>query len=85
MTECTIEIRSIPLWLLQEYLKQLGGQVAPDGRLHGPGWAARLTRIEDFQIGSLRVGQVRLDVTGDAVAVTRMRKQLEPKLIRGGG
>ena len=29
------------------------------------GWQARLTQMEDFKVGSLSSGQVRLTVTGD--------------------
>ncbi len=79
------EIRAIPLWLLCEYLEQLGGRVASDGWLYGAGWAARLTQIDDYQIGSLRVGQVRLAVRGDAEAVARLQAALEPQLQRAGG
>lgn len=85
MSEFTADIRSIPLWLLREYLEQLGGVVTQSGRIEGAGWTACLTRIDDYQIGSLRVGQVRLDVVGDSAAVARLRELLEPKLIRGGG
>lgn len=79
------EVRAIPLWLLQEYLAELGGQTQGDGTLRGEQWSARLTQIEDYQIGSLRVGQVRLEITGEADAVTRVQTLLEPKLLRAGG
>lgn len=85
MSEFTADIRSIPLWLLREYLEQLGGVVTQSGRIEGAGWTACLNRIEDYRIGSLRVGQVRLEVVGDSAAVARLRELLEPKLIRGGG
>jgi hypothetical protein len=88
-------LRGIPRWLLKGYLEDLGGRVVPispgddqapdEDRLTADGWQARLTQIEDFEIGSLRSGQVRLTVTGDAEAVQAMLAALEPRLFRGGG
>lgn len=42
------EIRGVPLWLVREYLEQLGGQSEPNEWLHGPGWKACLTPVEDY-------------------------------------
>jgi len=78
-------VTGVPLWLLRAYLEELGGQPGADGLLRGDGWQARLTQVEDYQIGSLRVGQVRLDLDGEAEAVGRVRRALEPRLMRAGG
>ncbi len=80
-----IVIRGIPLWLFQEYIEEIGGSAQADGWLHSDGWRARLTQVEDFKLGSLRVGQVRLEIAGDAESVARARASLEPKLMRAGG
>jgi hypothetical protein len=53
--------------------------------LVGDGWTARLIQMEDFKIGSLRSGQVRLEVRGQPAAVDAMMESLEPRLFRGGG
>jgi Domain of unknown function (DUF1952) len=74
-----------PLWLLREYVESVGGQLAIDGALNGEGWQARLTQVDDYQIGSLRVGRVSLELTGTPAAVDRTRRALEPKLLRAGG
>lgn len=79
------EVRGIPLWLLREYLEAEGGEVGADGQIVGPGWLARLTQIEDYQIGSLRVGQVRIEMEGEAEPMAHMEQVMEKKLIRGGG
>jgi len=81
----TRETRGIPLWLLREYLEEGGGRVADDHRVVGDDWEVRLTQIEDFAVGSLRVGQVRVDVDGSDAGVARLLAFLEPKLIRAGG
>lgn len=81
----TRELRSLPAWLLCEYLVDLGGAVGPDGTITGPGWSAAITQIEDFAIGSLRVGQIRLVWQGDEQAVETVWPQVEQKLQRAGG
>lgn len=87
-------LRGIPLWLLRNYLEELGGTDAeildspPDADealVVGDGWQARLTQLEDYKIGSLSSGQVKLLVTGDADEVRGMLSRLAPRLFRGGG
>ncbi len=78
-------VRGVPLWLLREYIEEIGGQLQADGGLMGDGWTARLTQVDDYVIGSLRVGQVRLELDGEAASVERARVALAPKLLRAGG
>lgn len=80
-----ITMRGIPLWLLREYIEELGAKMRDDGVLYGEGWQARVTDAEDFQVGALRVGQVRLELDGEAAALAAVRPLLEKKLQRGGG
>jgi hypothetical protein len=79
------DIRGIPLWLLQIYLVDLGGEVVRLGEVLGNGWAARLTQLEDFRIGSIAVGQVRLEIKGSPETMADLKPQLEKKLLRAGG
>jgi len=81
----SLELRSLPGWLLQEYVEELGGRLQSDGWLHGEGWQVRITPIEDFRIGSLSVGQIRLEWQGELAAYQRVWPQLEKKLMRAGG
>ena len=76
--------RGIPLKLFRDYLIDLGGSLADDGRVDGSGWQARLERVEDFQIGSLRVGQVQVEFEGQPEALDALLPQLEKKLLRAG-
>ena len=88
-------LRGMPRWLLVGYLEDLGGSsveardgldLSPDENLVvGDGWQARVTQLEDYKIGSLSSGQVRLVVTGDPDEVRGMLARLAPRLIRGGG
>lgn len=79
------ELRGVPFWLVREYLEQLGGQIQTDGWLHGPGWSARLTEMEDYRIGSLRVARLQLELQGDAGSVERATQALDKRLLRAGG
>jgi len=78
------KIRGIPLWLLRAYLVELGGQEQGD-RVHGEKWEARLSQLDDFRVGSLVVGQVRLQVEGEKQTVEALMPLLDRKLLRGGG
>ena len=60
------EVRGIPLWLIREYLEELGGTPRGEDAADGDGWSGRLEQIEDFTIGSLAIGQVRITLEGDA-------------------
>ena len=85
MTPYVKEMRGLPLWLLREYLVEIGGEVGPNGDIHGDGWTASLAQMDDFKLGSLVVGQVRLEVTADEQALARLMPVLEKKLLRAGG
>jgi hypothetical protein len=79
------KLRGIPLWLVSDYLRQMGARETADGRFAGDGWTVRLSQAEDFTLGSLRVGQVRLEVWGALEVVTPFRAALAQRLMRGGG
>ena len=76
------EVRGIPLWLIREYLEELGGVKSDDHHVAGEDWNASLEQIEDFQIGSLKVGQVRVVLEGNTDEVI---VGLDEKLVRAGG
>ena len=83
-------IRGIPLWLVRDYLEDLGaGSIGEPTReratLAADAWTATLEQVDDFQIGSLRVGQVRLTLTGEDASLRPMLAALEKRLFRGGG
>lgn len=80
----TRELRGIPLWLLKEYLTEIGGKEEENWML-GTGWKIQLTQMDDFQVGSIRVGQVRLDLEADPQIYPALIKALDKKLLRAGG
>lgn len=78
------ELRGIPLWLVKSYLEELGGQDVAD-RVVGEGWSARLAQMEDYQIGSIRVGQVLLELEIEEDILEEFSARLDRKLMRAGG
>ena len=78
------EMRGIPFFLLVEYLEELGGTVVNDGQVHGPGWRVKLTRMEPFRLGSLSVGQTRLEIQIEDDKVDAFMEQFGKKTLRAG-
>ncbi len=79
------DVRGIPLWLLRAYLVEAGGTAESDDVVVGDGWQVRLTQLEDFEVGSLRIGEIHVEWEGDGEAFARMQEILEQKLLRAGG
>ena len=79
------EIRGIPFFLLVEYLEEMGGIVVEEGHVQGPGWQAKLQRIEPFRIGSLEVGQSRLVFEIEDHLVDEFLEVFGKKTLRAGG
>jgi hypothetical protein len=79
-------LRGIPLWLVCEYLLELGGQPGPaENQVTGPEWSVQLAQVEPFQIGSLVVGQLRMDLEVHPEAAGPFLEALDKKLLRAGG
>ncbi len=78
-------IAGIPAWLMGEYLQKIGMVDEGNGRYTTPTITARVEQIEDHQIASLRVGQIRFLLEGEETAVKTLKIALERKLLRGGG
>lgn len=79
------EMCGIPLWLLRKYLTELGAEEKGENFVTGNGWQATLTQMEDFKLGSLVVGQVRIELEADPEVWKDLKPNLEKKLLRAGG
>lgn len=77
-------VRAVPMWLMEKYLTELGGELNHAGEIQGDGWRARLTQQEDHQIESLSVGEIHLELKGNDEAIQKVWEDLEPKLQRAG-
>jgi hypothetical protein len=78
------EIRGIPLWLLREYLQEMGGTAITHNFVQAAGWSVSLTRMEPFRLGSLVVGQTRLDIEIEDQLVAEFMAQFDKKTLRAG-
>ena len=78
------EIRGIPLFLLREYLEELGGTSTNEDRVEGPGWQADLVKMEPFRIGSLSVGQTRMTLEIEDQLADEFMERFELKTLRAG-
>jgi hypothetical protein len=79
------EMRGIPLWLLSEYLQEMGGTLIDEHFIRAEGWSVRLTRMEPFRLGSLVVGQTRLDIEVEDHLADEFMNQFAKKTLRAGG
>jgi hypothetical protein len=78
------DIRGIPHFLLIEYLQEMGGKLVEQDIVEGAGWTVRLSRIDPFRLGSLVVGQMRLDIQIEDELVDDFFDQLNKKTLRAG-
>lgn len=79
------QIYGIPLWLMKIYLTDLGGTEVETNRLVGDGWQAVVSKSEPARIGSLVVGRIAVEFTGDPPAIESLLERLHWKTLRGGG
>jgi hypothetical protein len=78
------EIRGIPFFLLREYLEELGGTALGEDRVEAPGWNVKLERMEPFRLGSLEVGQTRLEIEIEDHLVEDFLERFGKKTMRAG-
>ena len=78
------EMRGIPLFLLREYLEELGGTATSEDRVEGPGWQAHLERMQPFRLGSLSVGQTRVILEIEDHLADEFMERFSLKTLRAG-
>jgi Domain of unknown function (DUF1952) len=85
MQNITREMRGIPLWLLREYLEEMGGTAINDNLVQADDWKVTLTKLEPFKLGSLEVGQVLLGIEVEENQADDFFKRFNLKTLRAGG
>lgn len=75
----------VPLWLMKQYLTDLGGTETAENTLTAAGWRAEVKKSEPARIGSLVVGRIEVDFSGDEAAIAELLDKLHWKTLRGGG
>lgn len=78
-------VYGIPVWLMKKYLADLGGTETTDNVMRGEGWQAVVSKSEPARIGSLVVGRIEVEFSGDRLALDDMLERLHWKTLRGGG
>ena len=84
MQKIVREIRGIPYFLLKEYLEEMGGTAISDDQVQADGWNVKLTKMEPFRLGSLSVGQTRLDIEIEEHLVDDFMEMFSKKTLRAG-
>ncbi|MEW5828018.1 MAG: DUF1952 domain-containing protein [Chloroflexota bacterium] len=84
MQKIVREMRGIPFFLLREYLEELGGTALSGDQVQGPGWSVKLTRMDPFRLGSLSVGQTRLEFDIEDHLVEEFMEKFGKKTLRAG-
>ena len=77
-------MRGIPFFLLKEYLEEMGGTSISDDQVQAEGWSVKLTKMEPFRLGSLSVGQTRLEIDIEEHLVDDFMKVFGKKTLRAG-
>ncbi|GAB4451469.1 MAG: hypothetical protein Fur0044_46790 [Anaerolineae bacterium] len=75
----------VPLRTMKRYLSDLGATEIAENRLTGEGWQAVVSRSEPAKIGSLVVGRIEVEFSGDEAAIAALLEKLHWKTLRGGG
>jgi hypothetical protein len=81
----THDYYGVPLWLMKEYLGQLGAQETGENEMAAEGWRASLRKADPRHIGSLVVGGTIVTFEGDEQSLEAMFERLHWKTLRGGG
>jgi hypothetical protein len=83
--EQTHDYYSVPIWLMKDYLGQLGAQETSENEMEAEGWGASLRKADPRHIGSLVVGGTTVTFRGDMQSLAAMFERLHWKTLRGGG
>jgi hypothetical protein len=78
------EMRGIPFFLLREYLQEMGGRLLGEDQVQGPGWTVHLARMQPFRLGSLEIGQTRLEIQIEDDLADEFMERFSKKTLRAG-
>lgn len=78
-------IFGVPLGAMKQYLADLGAVETAENLMVADRWQALVSRGEPHKIGSLVVGRIEVEFSGDEAAIQAMLDKLHWKTLRGGG
>ncbi len=79
------QLYGVPLWLMKEYLAELGAVEREENGMVADKWQAVVSKSEPFKIGSLVAGRIEVEFTGDEAILETVLEKLYWKTFRGGG
>ncbi len=79
------QIFGVPLWLMKDYLADLGAVETEPDTMAADGWQGVVRKTEPYRIGSLVVGRIEVEFSGDAAMLETVLEKLHWKTMRGGG
>jgi len=75
----------VPLWLMKKYLTDLGAVETEENVMTAEDWQALVSKAEPVRIGSLVVGRIDVEFSGNEAALDNLLEKLHWKTMRGGG
>jgi hypothetical protein len=78
-------LNGIGLWIVTQYLIEIGGTAGAAGWVLGADWQAHVWAGEPFRIGALALGVTEVEINGTAGAVRSVVVAFEKKVMRAGG
>ncbi|RMF03422.1 MAG: DUF1952 domain-containing protein [Chloroflexi bacterium] len=75
----------IPLWLMKKYLADLGATEVEENVMQTDDWTAKVAKGEPHRLGSLVVGRIDVELSGDPDVLDNLVEKLHWKTMRGGG
>lgn len=75
----------IPLWQMKDYLRELGASETSPNVLAAEQWQAVVSKSEPVKLGSLVVGRIEVEFSGDETVLAAVLEKLQWKTLRGGG
>lgn len=79
------EYYGVPVWLMKQYLADLGAVAVAENVMVGDGWRAVIHPAAPHRIGSLVVGGAAVEFSGEETVLEAMFKRLHWKTLRSGG
>ena len=78
-------IYGVPIWLMKKYLADLGAVETEENVMVGDGWQVAVRKSEPARIGSLVVGRIEAEFSGEPFVLEDLIERLHWKTMRGGG
>jgi hypothetical protein len=75
----------VPVWLMKKYLADMGAEETAENLMTGDGWQATVQKGEPARIGSLVVGRINVEFSGEPAVLDELVERLHWKTMRGGG